>query len=329
MSDRQITKKKLKKFLSSDLGVFFGALICCGLWGSAFPAVKIGMQELGITSAMIPTQILFAGCRFTCAGIAVVLIGSIMHHKPLYPKKSEFKKLGILALFQTVGQYMPYYIGIAHTSGVNTSIVDSLSYFFSIVVACLIFRLEKITWKKFMGCALGFAGVILISVDWGASLSFNMSFIGEGMILLSALSYSFSSVFAKIFSRDSNPVMLSGWQFFFGGLVIIAIGLLSGGHFDPWSGKAIAIFIYQVFISTCAYTLWTILLKYNDVSKVSIYGFLNPVFGVLLSALFLGESQGFQLKYLLALVGISIGISLVNLKSKSKTHANEMRKENQ
>lgn len=307
------------KFFSSSIGVFLGALICCGLWGSAYPFVKLGMGRLSITSSDIPDQILFAGCRFTMAGLMVILLGSLFSRKLLIPRGKEWKHVGIMSLFQTVGQYIPYYIGLAHTSGTNTSVVDSLSYFFAILASCLLFHLEKFTWKKFLGCLLGFAGVVLINLNFrgGSLFSFRMSFMGEGLILLSAVSYAFSSVCSRMFSQNANPIMLSGWQFFTGGLVILCIGLLSGGWISHWTLTGLLIFLYLVFVSTFAFTLWTVLLKYNDVSRVSIYGFLNPIFGVVLSALILGEKQGLQPKYLIALIGISCGISLVNVKSRS------------
>ena len=64
-------------------------------------------------------------------------------------------------------------------------------------------------------------------------------------------------------------------------------------------------------ISSVAFSLWTLLLKYNPVGTVSIYGFTNPVFGVILSALFLGE-QAFTLQNLGALILVSLGIIVVN-----------------
>ncbi len=67
------------------------------------------------------------------------------------------------------------------------------------------------------------------------------------------------------------------------------------------------------FISAGAYTLWGILLKYNPVSRVSVIGFVNPIMGVLLSALFLGESaEAFSVVSLLALLLVSAGIIIVN-----------------
>ena len=64
-----------------------------------------------------------------------------------------------------------------------------------------------------------------------------------------------------------------------------------------------------------AYSLWGILLKYNPVSKVAVFGFMNPVFGVILSALLLGEgAQAAGVKSLIALLLVSIGIYVVNKK---------------
>ena len=76
---------------------------------------------------------------------------------------------------------------------------------------------------------------------------------------------------------------------------------------------AVALLLYMAMISAVAYTLWGVLLKYNPVSRVSVFGFMNPVFGVLLSALILGESaQALSIYALAALVLVSMGIYVVN-----------------
>lgn len=304
-------EEKKVRFLQRESTVFFGAMICCALWGSAFPCVKLGMGLLHIGPQQTGDQILFAGERFFLAGFLVILIGSIARRRILIPHGVQHAKIWKLSIFQTILQYSLYYIGIAHTSGVNTSIVDSLSYFLSILTACILFRMEKLTVRKIIGCLLGFSGVILVNLT-GQGLSLNMTFMGEGMIFLSAVAYSFSSVFAKRYSQGDDPVLLSGYQFMAGSLVLIAVGLSAGGRFHAFTPASFGLYVYLAFVSTAAYTLWSVLLKYNDVSKVSIYGFMNPVFGVILSALILGEHQGFGVQYIAALVVISVGIALVN-----------------
>ena len=85
------------------------------------------------------------------------------------------------------------------------------------------------------------------------------------------------------------------------------------GCFTRCSAPALAMLFYLAFLSAAAYTIWGILLKYNPVSRVSIYGFSNPVVGVLLSALLLGEGgQAFSLRNLGALALVSAGIYTVN-----------------
>ena len=84
------------------------------------------------------------------------------------------------------------------------------------------------------------------------------------------------------------------------------------------TGKGIAILIYLAFVSAIAYTVWSLLLRYNDVSKVAVFGCLNPVFGAILSAFILKESeQGFGIKEVIALMLISGGIYIVQ-KNKSQ-----------
>ena len=112
---------------------------------------------------------------------------------------------------------------------------------------------------------------------------------------------------------------LSGWQFLIGGAILFAIGSLIGGHLVFYSSACAWNLLYMGFISAGAYTLWGVLLKYNPVSRVSILGFINPVMGVLLSALFLGEgTEAFSLRGLLSLVLVSAGIIIVNSSSAQK-----------
>lgn len=289
------------------------ALFCSALWGSAFPCVKIGYDLFGIDKASTPSIILFAGVRFFIAGIMVIIIGSIIHKKPLVPKPAEIPKVMLLSLFQTILQYLFFYIGLANTSGVKSSVIEGMSVFVCILVSALIFRLEKLTLAKMAGCILGTAGIIAINLD--SSLVSDINFTGDGFILISTVAYAISSVLIKRFSADTDTMMLSGWQFLFGGAVMSVIGLLLGGRFEygKIGVEAVLMLMYLAFISACAYSIWSLLLKYNPVSKIAVFGFMNPVCGVLLSAVLLGETeQAFRLEAAAALVLISAGIFIVN-----------------
>ena len=134
-------------------------------------------------------------------------------------------------------------------------------------------------------------------------------------MLISAISYALSSIYLKKFSKYENPVMLSGYQFSVGGVILIVIGGIMGGRLHQVSAPAIGMLLYLAFVSAAAYSIWGILLQHNPVSRVTIYGFMNPVIGVLLSALLLHEGeQAFSLKNMAALVLVATGIYVVNLR---------------
>lgn len=297
-----------KNRMQSTFVVWLGALICCALWGSAFPCIKIGYQMFEIPQDAVATQILFAGLRFTLAGILVILIGSVLSGNLLKINRQNAPKILKLSLLQTVLQYLFFYIGLANTTGVKASIIEGVNVFIAIFVASLIFRQEKLTMGKLAGCLIGFAGVVFVNLNGnGLDMSFHLN--GEGFIFLSTVAYAFSSVYLKRYSKTENPVLLSGWQFVAGGLVMTIMGLLMGGKITKVTATGIAMLFYLACISAVAYSLWGILLKYNPVSRVAVFGFMNPVFGVILSAFLLGErEQASGIKSIIALILVSIGI---------------------
>ncbi len=308
---KKVEHQKNNCIWKKPIAVALVAILCCALWGSAFPAIKMGYQWFSISSDASATQILFAGCRFLLAGILTIVIGSILSKSWLVPRKNSWRKIIILSFFQTSIHYVCFYIGLAHTTGVKSSILNGMNVFVAILIAALLFRQEKLTWVKLLASLLGFVGIILINLN-GNGLDFDFHLQGEGMILLSTCCYGISSALIRVYGKDENSVMLSGYQFAFGGLVMIVVGLALGGRLVEWNGKGLAVLIYLSFVSAIAYTLWALLLRYNEVSKVTIYGFFNPVFGAVLSAVLLNEvGQSFGWKEVLALLLISVGIIMV------------------
>ena len=310
-----------KDYLQKTWVVCLLALVCTFLWGSASPCIKLGYAYFQIPSSETWTQVLFAGTRFILAGVLTILIGSALNRKMLVPTKSSLPSIAKLALFQTILQYIFFYIGLAHNSGVKASIINGSNTFFVILLASLLFHQEKLNFKKVAGCVIGFAGVIVVSIN-GKSIDMDLSLMGDGSLFLCAISYAVSSCLMKNFSKKDNPVMLSGYQFIFGGIVMVILGLIMGGRITHVSVSAILMLFYLACISAVAYSLWGILLKHNPVSKVAIFGFTNPVFGVLLSAWWLGEgSKELGINALVALVLVCIGICIVNYTGKVKTES--------
>jgi drug/metabolite transporter (DMT)-like permease len=220
--------------------------------------------------------------------------------------------------FQTVLQYLFFYVGLSNTSSVKGTMLSGSNAFFTILVAALIFRVEKLTPKKIIACALGIAGIVIVNFN-GLELNFN--FMGDCFVIFSNIAYGVSSVLIKKFSKYEDPVVISGYQFAIGGSVMIAIGLILGGKVKFDSPQAIAVILYLALLSAVAYSLWGILLKNNPVSKVSIFSFMIPVFGVLLSKLMLPQESVINpVNLIFALLLICLGIFLLNYQRQKKVN---------
>lgn len=308
-------EQKSKSFFQNPLVIIFGALLCCALWGSATPFIKLG------SAAMIPVKgvastILFAGTRFFAAGILTIAIYSIARRKFLIPKLRNVPRILTVSAFQTVIQYLFFYVGLTNTSGVKGTILSGSSAFFCVLIASLIFRQEKLTARKIIACVLGFAGIVIVNLN-GLELTFNLT--GDGFVIFSTISLAFSSVFMKRFSKYEEPVLISGYQFIIGGAFMILVGIIFGGKVVIPDFTAVAIFVYLAALSAVAYAVWGLLLKHNPVSRVTIFSFSTPIFGTVLSSLMLSEESNTGIINLIAtLILVSLGIFLLNYAPKPK-----------
>lgn len=303
--------KEPEKTFSKTWVVCICAIFCCILWGSAFPCVKTGYKLFEIDTAYSPSLILFAGVRFSLAGVFVIAFGSVSKKKFLLPKAKNWWCVAVVALFQTALQYTFFYIGLANCTGVKSSVLNGLGVFFTIVAACFIFRTEKFNLIKLLGCVLGFGGVILINI--GGDFSFDFKFTGEGFVILSGLSAAMAAGFVKIFAKREDTTALCGWQFLCGGILLAVIGLSAGGTIPHIDVGAAFMLLYLAFLSACAFTLQGFLLRYNPVSKVAVFKSTNPLFGAVFSAIILGESDQLLSWFtLLALLLVCSGIFVIN-----------------
>ena len=309
--------EKTTKFFQNTFFVAIGALLCCALWGSATPFIKTGYQLiLKTTSPNVSSTILFAGCRFALAGFLTILIYSLARRRLLLPKKENLGRVAALSVFQTMLQYAFFYIGLANTSGVKGTVLSASNAFFCILIASLVFRQEKLTFKKVFACILGFSGIIFVNVN---GLDFTMNFLGDWFVIFSAISAAMASVLIKRYSQYEDSVILTGYQFLLGGFVLIAVGIIFGGKVTLDSLAGVGVLTYLALLSAVAFTLWGVLLAHNPVSKVAIYHFTVPVFGVILSKIMLTEqSRVSTVNLLLTLLLVCAGIILLNLKKEEK-----------
>ena len=285
---------KLKINLQNPVWLSLGALFCCVLWGSAFPCVKIAYPLFKISDT--GSQILFAGVRFFISGIITFIVGCIWKKRILRVRKLSIPGIIRQGLLQTTIQYTCFHISLAYISSSESAIINASNVFISVIAAHFLLKNERLSWETIFGCIDG-----------------SFSFRGEGLMLAAAASYGISNVYLKKIVKQESPMAITSYQILFGSLLMIIIGICMGGRVQVYSLKAACLLLYLAALSAAAFSIWTLLLKYNPVGKVTMFAFSIPVFGVIMSGIFLGESV-FSMKNIIALVLVSVGIGVVNAK---------------
>ena len=291
--------------------LYIPAVCCTALWGSAAPCIKAGYGLFGIPAGQPFSQLVFAGWRFTLAGVLVLLVAKCMGHR-IVPHRDEWRPILWISLFQSMLQYICYYIGLSMTTGFKGSLLSGTQTFFALLLAHLFLAGDKLTRNKSIGCLCGLAGVV--SLGFGGIDGFNLT--GDVLVLLSAVSSGAGALVSRIFTPGRDPMLLTGWQLLLGGGLLFGIGTAGGGQLGTVTLAGVLLLGYMVVLSAAAFTVWTGLLGRFPVGKVSLFGFLIPVFGAVFSALVLGE-RALTPRNLLALALVSGGIAVANTGDKS------------
>lgn len=301
-----------EKIFTNKKNIVLLAILCTFLWGSAYPAIKLGYDILGISSDESFSKLIFAGYRFLIAGTVLITIQKLMG-KSVMPKSiGDFKGFMLLGIIYTLMQYVFLYIGMANTTGVKSSILGSLSSFINIILVHFIYRDDKLSAKKITGCIIGFLSIIVLNFEIG-TINESFKLMGEGFLIFSALMGSIGSIYNKNLVKNNDVFVTTGWQLIFGSLMLIIIGKSAGGNLSISSVESGIILLYMALLSSVALVVWSTLYKYNKVGNITMYNFLTPIFGAILSTFLLGESI-FETKNLVALVLACTGIWIVNRK---------------
>ena len=290
----------------SILAIFYA------LGGSlAYPLIKIGYQAFQIDAGDLGGKIIFAGIRFFSAGVLVLVFCCFQKIRIEMKKKNDLFWLFVLSIVNIALHYMFAYIGLGYNPSARSTILDSMGSFFLIILSTITFSDDKMSASKVLGCVLGISGIIAINIQPGVNFFENVTFRGDGMILLNACCAAFGGVITRVVSKKMNMMQATGQSMMIGGALLLIIGLVAGTN-SSWSLniKGIFVLIILIMISAGCFAIYNEFLAYHPISKIAIYNALIPVLGVIFAALLLKEELKWQ--YLMAVVMVACGIYLVN-----------------
>lgn len=305
---KQVTAYEKKSLFQRPAWVAVFALTAAVVWGWAYPFIKMGMAEFGITGDMTGSKMLFAGIRFMISGLIILAMMRGQGKSFKVQRPSCWWFILLFSLLNTTLHYAFFYFGLSHSAGSRAAILNSLGTFVVVILACMCFKSDKMTMGKIAGCVIGFAGVLTLNMGGGDSGSF--TWLGDGMIALNALCSAVATLMVRRLGRYVDITVGTGYSLSLGGALLIIPGLAMGGTLPIVTGWGISILLILIGISTTGFALYNKLISCNPVGKVAIYNSLIPVVGAVTSCLCLGEP--FYWKYLIAGTLAAAGIYIIN-----------------
>ena len=282
------------------------------LWGLLFPMVKLGYRLFGIVST--GDILTFAGFRFLVCGTVITAFAWLRLPESLRSVKTNFPGVLLSGLFAIILHYACTYIGLSMTDGSKTAILKQLGAVFYICFSAIFFPEDKLTVKKVVGLILGLGGILAINAGTGGI----HTGLGDFLIIGASFCTVFSNVTSKKVFATVDPIAATGVSQLFGGAVLLMVGILAGGKVPmviPTTAPQLGIFAAIAGASTVSYCLWFLVVKKENLSKLFLIKFAEPLFAAVFGWLLLGEDI-FNLRYISAFLLIFTGIAVANRKNK-------------
>lgn len=299
-----------KSIWQRPLWVAIFAFTAAFVWGWAYPLIKLGFEEFGITPDQTGSKMLFAGVRFAISGLIILAMAKGTNRNfSISTGAKGWIFILIFALLNTSIHYACFYIGLSHSAGSRAAILNSLSVFSLVLLACAVYpATDKLNLSKVAGCALGFVGILALNI--GGADSGEFTWLGDGMIIGNALCSAAAGLMTRKMKRHMDVFVGTGYSLLFGGILLAIPGIAIGGTFPILTAWGLGILMMLIVISTLGFGLYNKLLSCNPVGKVAIFNSLIPVIGAISSCACLGEP--FYWKYALAAVLAAGGIFVIN-----------------
>lgn len=281
-----------------------GVLVCALLWGSAFPAIKLvyahwAQQDL---QTDLSDRLLFAGVRFIISGI--LLSPFIFKLRADLRTPRLLKGLLLLALFQTVGQYVFFYSGLVVSSGTLASLLVGTGSLSLVVISALMGHSQWPGKRQWTCIGLGASGVAVAVYAPGAGAGNPL--LGASLLITANIFGAIGLLKYKSLSKELSARGATGFSLFVGGLFMFLLGISSIGKigvlFDPY---VMVMTLWLAFVSAAAFSLFNFLSTLVPINKLATYRFLVPICAMVESLILLtDETAGWGL-----LVGAVLVIS--------------------
>lgn len=266
------------------------ALVAVIFWGASFVAGKIALRELS------PLHLVLVRAILAALALDLFLLWRGGWGDVAYLTWRDWVRIGLLALVSVFPHQLAQMTGLRQTTAINSALLVTLGPLFIFGLSAIFFS-ERVTLLKtggFLTAILGSA-LIITGGDLRALRVGEGTLAGDLLVVVSALGWALYSTLSKDLLRKRSPVLVAALVFSLSVPVLAASAQLGGGGLlialprVTWRGWG-AMFFLAWACSALGYILWYRALQKQEMSRVSVLQYLQPLVATLLGIVLLGES---------------------------------------
>jgi len=263
-------------------------LILCGIWGSTWLFIKLGLADL--------PPLTFAGIRFLLA--LLILSAIVLARRVPWPRgRKDWILIAIVGILQFTLNYGLVFWGEQHIPSGLAAVLQSTFPAFGLVIAHDFQQSNAFARQIDVGVLMGIVGIAIIFSDQ-LTVAGHMALLGSIALVLSAFFGAYGNVLVKAYSQKIDPLVLAAAQMACGFLPLLVLGIATEGnpfHFH-WTWIAIGSLAYLVVVgSVIAFALYYWLVRNMEVTKTMLIALVTPVVAVILGLLVLHEKLNWRL----------------------------------
>ncbi len=257
-------------------------LLLSVIWGGSFLAVRLALNEIGPLTTV---------AHRVFWGALILWIVIFLRRMPLPRDPKLWASLLVMGALNNVIPFNLLAWGQLHIETGLTSILNSTTAIFGILVAAAVFADERLTMRRFVGVSIGFAGAA-IAIGPGALSNFDLRSLAQLAVLGATLSYAFASAWGRARLSGLSPQVAAAGMLTGSAIFMVPLAWIAEGPFRfdlmPVTWGAIA-FIAGI-ATAIAYLLYYRVLAMAGSGNLMLCTLLIPPVAIVLGTVVLGET---------------------------------------
>ena len=286
---------------------YFLLIILSAIWGSAFFAIKIGLESF--------SPITVASLRLSIASLFLLFFFYIQKKKIFFTGQIIY----LLIIIGIIGNFIPFFLiswAEQHIPSSTAGMLMAIGPIITLVMSHFLTKSDKFTIIKFVSISIGFIGVLFIfsTNSFGNLVEYNfIDLIAKFLVIIAAFGYMLSNIIAYEKLNQLDSFSITTFATTFGAIFSIPFFLIdisfNNYNYTFNYNSILAVIYLGIFPTAIAFQFRYYITKTSGPVFLSYVAYLIPAFALIWGYILLSEKIGLNslIGILLILIGVYLG----------------------